>query len=391
MHIGFRTSGGRGEYEVVGSHSGRAASQLEGFRFDLSWPSGVIVETGLELEPAESGKPRLRSQRSQPFQIGRLLAALLLLPDPCRELQKTSYGSPVARRKAYILTQMGMGPETEFADAIDLVTVHPTYVEIKNRDTAEVVGVASRCARIRAVHDAAGQFSRPLESAVLRHRDVVARGGPVDITLVGIVREIGQAVARASSTSSPELDPLPELERLAGLTVPDNPDLPPPDELRDSDPLIVARSACEYRLAKSRGQSGRLFAKAVQAAYDYRCAFCGGRFGGIPGITPGVDAAHILAWSRYDLDVVPNGLALCKLHHWAFDAALIVPFRVGDTYLVRFTQLAALYEESTVRLLGHDLQEIDRSWLPEDLSQWPSERYLRKLYADLAIEFASDA
>ena len=49
MHIGFRRSGGRGEYEVVGSHSGFSAISLEGWTFNLAWPDGNVRETGLGL------------------------------------------------------------------------------------------------------------------------------------------------------------------------------------------------------------------------------------------------------------------------------------------------------------------------------------------------------
>ena len=42
MHIGFRTSGGRGEYEVVGNHTGYSALSLEGWTFQLRWPDGIV-------------------------------------------------------------------------------------------------------------------------------------------------------------------------------------------------------------------------------------------------------------------------------------------------------------------------------------------------------------
>ena len=89
MHIGFRTSGGRGEYEVVGTHSGYTAASLEGWSFYMEWPDGIVRDTGLVLEPADSGKPRLRSELPEKIQIGRIVAAMLLLPDPTRAFKKT--------------------------------------------------------------------------------------------------------------------------------------------------------------------------------------------------------------------------------------------------------------------------------------------------------------
>jgi hypothetical protein len=61
MHIGFRTGGGRGEYEVAGSAGGRSASDLKGWTFFMRWPDGKTRETDLWLDPGDSNKPRLRS------------------------------------------------------------------------------------------------------------------------------------------------------------------------------------------------------------------------------------------------------------------------------------------------------------------------------------------
>ena len=108
-------------------------------------------------------------------------------------------------------------------------------------------------------------------------------------------------------------------------------------------------------------------------------------------VRSGVDAAHILAWSKHDLDVVTNGLSLCKLHHWAFDGALLMPVSVGDgAYRLKFTSLAEQFPVDTRnRLLPADGMTIPTEWLPADKSQRPSKKYLEQLYADLAVTFAS--
>ena len=60
------------------------------------------------------------------------------------------------------------------------------------------------------------------------------------------------------------------------------------------------------------------FAYGVLEHYDYRCAVCGFS-SGFNGVPFGIDAAHIM-WHAYDgPDSLENGLALCKLHHWALD------------------------------------------------------------------------
>jgi putative restriction endonuclease len=69
--------------------------------------------------------------------------------------------------------------------------------------------------------------------------------------------------------------------------------------------------------ARSQG-----FRRIVVKSYDHRCALCGVRI-----ITPegrsAVDAAHIIPWSENHNDNIGNGMALCKLCHWAFDEGLM--------------------------------------------------------------------
>ncbi|MBW2703624.1 MAG: HNH endonuclease [Deltaproteobacteria bacterium] len=60
------------------------------------------------------------------------------------------------------------------------------------------------------------------------------------------------------------------------------------------------------------------FRDSVMLAYEHRCAICGfdGRLG---NSSVGLEAAHIKFHTDGGPDVVPNGLALCALHHKLFD------------------------------------------------------------------------
>ena len=390
MHIGFQRSGGRGEYEVVGTHSGYNAIGLEGWSFYLRWPDGLVRDTGLELEPATSGKPRLRSLWSPPFQIGRCIAAMLMLPDPRREYAQTLTGSPVARGKGYVLSRIGFGPDTEFSGVADRVTIDPTFVDLDNLSDKFTIGISHRWRRIQAVYDAMDRLPDGVRLRLKEHRNYLAGGDPITAQLTGIVLALEKIVEPEMTrwTWLSDSDVLPALEALLGIGSVNGPTLPPPDALGEDEPIVSARSAHEYRLAKTRGASGRHFAKQVNAAYNSRCLFCGGVFGGVPSIRSGVDAAHILAWSKFDLDVVPNGISLCKLHHWAFDAALLVPFYQDKKYVLQFTELSKQFDALTLEKLGVNDFEIPRGWLPADSSMWPSQRYLDRLYADLAISFS---
>lgn len=61
-----------------------------------------------------------------------------------------------------------------------------------------------------------------------------------------------------------------------------------------------------------------MFRARVLAAYQSRCAIC--RLGHAPLL----DAAHIIADGKPHGDpVVPNGLAMCKIHHAAFDTNIL--------------------------------------------------------------------
>jgi len=178
---------------------------------------------------------------------------------------------------------------------------------------------------------------------------------------------------------------LPILESQAFIPTESEIELPPPDEVGEEEPDIRLRIAQEYRKSRARGASARSFSVKVLEAYHNRCAFCGRTLSGIDGIMSGIDAAHILAWSRYDLDVVQNGIALCKLHHWAFDNAVIAIVPEDGNYKTIFTELGFRIDIATRDSLGTHGFVIPTEWLPDDTSQWPSVTYIQRLYEDLEI------
>lgn len=80
------------------------------------------------------------------------------------------------------------------------------------------------------------------------------------------------------------------------------------------------------------------FRRIVIKAYDHRCALCGVRIVTPDGHTV-VDAAHIVRWSKSQNDDIRNGMALCKLCHWAFDEGMM---GVTDHYNVITSRLIGL-------------------------------------------------
>jgi len=63
----------------------------------------------------------------------------------------------------------------------------------------------------------------------------------------------------------------------------------------------------------------RAFRLAVVEAYQQKCAVCGLKIKSPDSIRWEVEAAHIVPNRSFGRDDVCNGIALCHLHHWAFD------------------------------------------------------------------------
>lgn len=109
------------------------------------------------------------------------------------------------------------------------------------------------------------------------------------------------------------------------------------------------------------------FATRVKRAYDFRCAICDTARES-PAGTVDIEAAHIYPKRENGRDDVRNGLALCRLHHWAFDAGWLA---VTDDYRILVADRPDLegYEEF-VRLEGDELT------LPADETQRPHATFL---------------
>ncbi len=105
-----------------------------------------------------------------------------------------------------------------------------------------------------------------------------------------------------------------------------------------------------------------IFRSRVLRAYERRCTICRLRH------VPLLDAAHILDDALGGQPVVTNGMAMCKLHHAAYDQHLLT---VTPDYAVEVQP--AVLEEPDGPMLKHGLQEI-HGWsiaLPRRLAEWP--------------------
>ncbi len=116
----------------------------------------------------------------------------------------------------------------------------------------------------------------------------------------------------------------------------------------------------------------RSFREKVLKAYRSQCAFCRLRHRKL------LDAAHIIPdhipESRPSVD---NGLALCKLHHAAYDSFIL---GVTPDYVIRVRRDVLREEDGPI--LVHGLKELHNSELvlPRLRAHWPSQDSLEWRY-----------
>jgi putative restriction endonuclease len=109
----------------------------------------------------------------------------------------------------------------------------------------------------------------------------------------------------------------------------------------------------------------RSFREKVIAAYRSQCSLCRLRHEEL------LDAAHIIPDSSPEGESrVSNGLALCKLHHAAFDSLII---GVAPDYTVHVRR--DVLDETDGPILRYGLQKLEgsRLYLPQSNKNWPNQ------------------
>lgn len=117
-----------------------------------------------------------------------------------------------------------------------------------------------------------------------------------------------------------------------------------------------------------------VFRSSVLRAYVRRCAVCALAHSSL------LDAAHIVPDSHELGEAsVSNGLALCKLHHAAFDAGIL---GIRPDLVVRIR--GDILEEVDGPMLTHGLQHRHNEPLmviPSVRSERPGQKYLEKAFS----------
>lgn len=127
------------------------------------------------------------------------------------------------------------------------------------------------------------------------------------------------------------------------------------------------------RLTKQRLHQ-RVFRTQVLLAYDGRCTVCN------LGHRELLDAAHIIADGQpHGQPVVPNGMAMCKIHHAAFDERIL---GVRPDFTLHIRQ--DILDEIDGPMLRHGLQDMHNRKLlrlPSSRPAMPDRERLEERYA----------
>jgi putative restriction endonuclease len=142
-----------------------------------------------------------------------------------------------------------------------------------------------------------------------------------------------------------------------------------PDTLLSGPDLALRRAYAIDQVRRRLHQP--MFRHRVLAAYRTQCALCRLRHGEL------LDAAHIKEDSDGGEPIVPNGIAMCVLHHKAFDAFVL---GVRPDYVVDVRR--DVLDEQDGPTLQHALQGVHGSklLLPSNRTARPSPDLLEERY-----------
>jgi putative restriction endonuclease len=227
------------------------------------------------------------------------------------------------------------GKPAPYDDDLDESTGHFVY----RYERTDPEHYTNRAARL------AGELGRPL------------------IYIVGIDKGLYQALFPVYVTADSRQDLAFRLEVDADVTIID----PTHADVNQRAPAReYATRAVKVRLHQRR------FRQLVVRAYAQRCAICRLRH------EPLLDAAHILE-DRHErgLPEIPNGLALCKIHHAAYDEDIL---GVDPDYRVHVSE--PVLHEKDGPMLTWGLQKMDKVelWLPRNEGQRPNREFLAERF-----------
>lgn len=345
-----------------------------------------LIVAGHSAVRRAQGKPRIRLDDPRDFRHAyRLLAAVLLLPQPRRALRDTTGDSDFLYDGQYAVTDIDVDI-AKIGDAT--VVLRPTTLWLSNAlGVSRSVDFPQRMSQIQSLWDAAQAQEGLLCALIREHEKVILAGDHKKIV------EAAAEIRRSHGNSGDSLDELARrldaVSEAPAISAPT--DVVPLETIDDEvEPDEAARRAiARWRRSVVRGAQGRAFSQNVRAEYRDRCALSGDFLPKLPSTaSAGVDGAHILPWARYELNMISNGICLNKLCHWAFDAGVIrIDFDVRQgEYVMSIPERVrseALPVEMSLDYFASLEGPIPTDQLPGDVSKRPSPKYLERLNGEV--------
>ena len=389
MRIALRTSGGRGEYELVGTQAGIRSTDLEGKEIVFQISPGLRVPGHAQTTRLQ-GKPRIRlTDRSNGRHSHILLSSIFLMPRPKRELAETGTSLDVLSGKDYSI--VGVDVDVLAVESRNVV-LRPKQIHVGNASGRRAcVDTAIRMGAIHRLWVVAEAVDSPLGRLVREHRDAVLKSPGLHRALEKVAERIRQEAGNGDPLiriwAIMERHGLPKKEDMEGLIQAEE-ESGLGSEEDDVPPLASGREQVRrWRKTIARGPAARRFSEEVKSVYDYRCLFTGRRLPPTPQTsTSGVESAHILPWADHQIDHVANGLCLDKLCHWAFDVGILRLDWDCERYVLtvpsslRDAAASARFDlEFFVELEG----PLPFCRMPKDQRNWPRPAFLEKLNSEM--------
>jgi hypothetical protein len=379
MRIALRTSGGRGEYELAGSHDDTSVSDVIDHEILLQILPNNIVQSNNWVRRSQ-GKPRIRLKDPiKDSHIYLIISNILLMPKPKRELGITPIGKLQLTENNYCVTSIQF--DLVKVDSSSFI-IQPSDLILSNSefDLARI-DVLERMRILLDVWAKASTMQDELSTLLLQHRDAVLSGNLVAL----------QSLSKTIRLMFGIEDPLREILRHYSLL----------DEYtywlgvhrNDVEASIIEENMTpiqettkervrQWRLQASRGSQGAKFSREVKVAYRNRCLFTGYH---LPKSSicnaSGVDSAHILPWAAYGINEIQNGICLSKLCHWAFDHGILILRYVKEQSCYEIIVSTGALEAERNGMISLEAFKplqgvIPNERLPKNRSEWPSSKYL---------------
>ncbi len=133
------------------------------------------------------------------------------------------------------------------------------------------------------------------------------------------------------------------------------------------------------KVTKKSSLRTRAFRQAVILAYDHKCSICGLKIYSPDSHLWEVEAAHIVPHRLKGKDDIWNGIALCHLHHWAFDVGW---FTLLDNYKIKISKRINNLPSGFGRISNYDflsdlMNTSSRISLPNIVELYPHEKSIQ--------------